>query len=39
MERRTFLRTTVVGTSAVALGGSLWAGTAHAAPAGPGPRG
>ncbi|MGX1814351.1 PhoX family protein [Streptomyces albidoflavus] len=37
MERRTFLRTTVVGTSAVALGGSLWAGTAHAAPAQPGP--
>ncbi|MEU6359646.1 alkaline phosphatase PhoX [Streptomyces albidoflavus] len=37
MERRSFLRTTVVGTSAVALGGSLWAGTAHAAPAQPGP--
>ncbi|MFD4989917.1 alkaline phosphatase PhoX [Streptomyces sp. NPDC058374] len=36
MERRTFLRTTVVGGSAVALGGTLWAGAAHAAPAQPG---
>ncbi|WP_030545589.1 alkaline phosphatase PhoX [Streptomyces albus] len=36
MERRTFLRTTVVGGSAAAFGGSLWRGAAYAAPAQPG---
>ncbi|MFF9269417.1 alkaline phosphatase PhoX [Streptomyces rochei] len=35
MERRTLLRTAVVGCSAV-LGGALWRGAAHAAPAQPG---
>ncbi|CAL9273886.1 alkaline phosphatase PhoX [Streptomyces rochei] len=35
MERRTLLRTAVVGGSAV-LGGALWRGAAHAAPAQPG---
>ncbi|MET8678553.1 alkaline phosphatase PhoX [Streptomyces sp. NPDC004647] len=37
MERRTFLRGAVIGTSAAAFGGTLWAGAAHAAPAQPGP--
>ncbi|MCC3654200.1 PhoX family protein [Streptomyces sp. S07_1.15] len=36
MERRTFLRTTVIGGSAAAFGGSLWRGAAYAAPAQPG---
>ena len=36
MERRNFLRTVVIGTSAAAFGGSLWHGAAHAAPAQPG---
>ncbi|WSK01876.1 hypothetical protein OG395_34735 [Streptomyces sp. NBC_01320] len=36
MERRTFLRTAVVGSSAAAFGGTLWRGAAHAAPALPG---
>ncbi|MCF2532051.1 alkaline phosphatase PhoX [Yinghuangia soli] len=36
MDRRTFLRGSVVGTGAVALGGSLWASAAHGAPAQPG---
>ncbi|MFF7689057.1 alkaline phosphatase PhoX [Streptomyces syringium] len=35
MERRTFLRAAVVGTSAAALGGSLWS-AAYASPAQPG---
>src|ERR1700754_199345 len=33
MERRTFLRTSLVGAGAVALSGSLWQGGALAAPA------
>ncbi|MFI1016154.1 alkaline phosphatase PhoX [Streptomyces sp. NPDC020965] len=37
MERRTFLRTAVIGTSTVAFGGSLWRGAALADPAQPGP--
>ncbi|MFD3412944.1 alkaline phosphatase PhoX [Streptomyces cyaneofuscatus] len=37
MERRTFLRTAVVGTSAAAFGGTLWRGAASAAPAQPAP--
>lgn len=37
MERRTFLRTTVIGSSAAAFGGTLWRGAAHADPAQPGP--
>lgn len=36
MERRSFLRGAVIGTSAAAFGGSLWGGTALAAPAQPG---
>ncbi|MEU8619809.1 alkaline phosphatase PhoX [Streptomyces sp. NPDC048623] len=36
MERRSFLRGAVIGTSAAAFGGSLWGGAAHAAPAQPG---
>ncbi|WP_433547785.1 alkaline phosphatase PhoX [Streptomyces sp. CA-294286] len=36
MERRTFLRTAVIGTSAAAFGGTLWRGAAHADPAQPG---
>ncbi|MCX2179731.1 PhoX family protein [Streptomyces sp. SKN60] len=36
MERRSFLRGAVIGTSASAFGGSLWSGAAHAAPAQPG---
>ncbi|WP_370412661.1 alkaline phosphatase PhoX [Streptomyces fradiae] len=36
MERRSFLRGAVIGTSAAAFGGSLWSGAAHAAPAQPG---
>ena len=35
MERRTFLRTAVVGSSAAAFGGTLWRGVASAAPAQP----
>ncbi len=37
MERRTFLRGAVVGTSAAAFGGTLMHGAAYAAPAQPGP--
>lgn len=37
MERRTFLRGAVIGTSAAAFGGSLMHGAAYAAPAQPGP--
>ncbi|MFI1399901.1 alkaline phosphatase PhoX [Streptomyces sp. NPDC020681] len=37
MERRSFLRGAVIGTSAAALGGTLWRGAALAAPAQPGP--
>ncbi|WP_030684723.1 PhoX family phosphatase [Streptomyces globisporus] len=36
MERRTFLRGAVIGTSAAAFGGSLWQSAAVAAPAQPG---
>ncbi|MGR8010646.1 alkaline phosphatase PhoX [Streptomyces hypolithicus] len=36
MERRSFLRGAVIGTSAAAFGGTLWRGAAHAAPAQPG---
>ncbi|GAB2612202.1 DUF839 domain-containing protein [Streptomyces capparidis] len=36
MERRTFLRGAVIGTSAAAFGGSLWRGAAFADPAQPG---
>ncbi|WP_405853512.1 PhoX family protein [Streptomyces sp. NBC_00090] len=36
MERRSFLRGAVIGTSAAAFGGSLWHGAAFAAPAQPG---
>ncbi|QXE36923.1 PhoX family protein [Streptomyces sp. GMY02] len=36
MERRSFLRGAVIGTSAAALGGTLWRGAAYAAPAQPG---
>ncbi|MFI5617643.1 alkaline phosphatase PhoX [Streptomyces sp. NPDC051567] len=36
MERRTFLRTAVIGTSTATFGGSLWRGAALAAPAQPG---
>ncbi|MFD8972252.1 alkaline phosphatase PhoX [Streptomyces sp. NPDC059593] len=36
MERRSFLRGVVIGTSAAAFGGSLWHGAAFAAPAQPG---
>ncbi|MFE5711502.1 alkaline phosphatase PhoX [Streptomyces sp. NPDC056501] len=36
MERRSFLRGAVIGTSAAAFGGSLWHGAAYAAPAQPG---
>ncbi|MFD6420085.1 alkaline phosphatase PhoX [Streptomyces sp. NPDC060194] len=36
MERRNFLRGAVVGGSAAALGGTLWRGASHAAPAQPG---
>ncbi|MFC9426583.1 alkaline phosphatase PhoX [Streptomyces sp. NPDC056987] len=36
MERRNFLRGAVIGTSAAALGGTLWRGAALAAPAQPG---
>ncbi|EFE69634.1 alkaline phosphatase PhoX [Streptomyces viridosporus] len=36
MERRTFLRTAAVGGSSAVLGGTLWRGAAHAAPAQPG---
>ncbi|MFJ2646721.1 alkaline phosphatase PhoX [Streptomyces sp. NPDC087420] len=36
MERRSFLRGAVIGTSAAALGGTLWRGAALAAPAQPG---
>ncbi|WP_433335516.1 alkaline phosphatase PhoX [Spirillospora sp. CA-294931] len=41
MERRSFLRASVVGTGAVAFSGSLWQGAASAAPAqlAPGPYG
>ncbi|NRQ40696.1 DUF839 domain-containing protein [Nonomuraea sp. NN258] len=41
MERRDFLRASVIGASTVAFAGSLWRGTAHAAPAqnAPGPYG
>ncbi|MGW4548084.1 alkaline phosphatase PhoX [Streptomyces violaceorubidus] len=41
MERRSFLRGAVIGTSAAAFGGSLMRGAAYAAPAqnGPGPYG
>ncbi|MEV7794149.1 alkaline phosphatase PhoX [Streptomyces sp. NPDC087512] len=41
MERRTFLRGAVIGTSAAAFGGTLMHGAAYAAPAqnGPGPYG
>lgn len=41
MERRTFLRGAVIGTSAAAFGGTLMRGAAYAAPAqnGPGPYG
>jgi secreted PhoX family phosphatase len=37
VERRSFLRGAVIGTSAAALGGTLWRGAALAAPAQPGP--
>lgn len=37
MERRSFLRGAVVGTSAAAFGFTLWQGAASAAPAQPGP--
>ncbi|MEU0397479.1 alkaline phosphatase PhoX [Streptomyces sp. NPDC006208] len=37
MERRSFLRGAVIGTSAAAFGGTLWQGAATAAPAQPGP--
>lgn len=37
MERRTFLRGAVIGTSAAAFGGTLMRGAAYAAPAQPGP--
>ncbi|MGW7412811.1 alkaline phosphatase PhoX [Streptomyces sp. NPDC054863] len=37
MERRTFLRTAVIGSSAAAFGGTLWRGAALADPAQPGP--
>ncbi|MEU6976270.1 MULTISPECIES: alkaline phosphatase PhoX [unclassified Streptomyces] len=37
MERRSFLRGAVIGTSAAAFGGTLWRGAAFAAPAQPGP--
>ncbi|MFI6204972.1 alkaline phosphatase PhoX [Streptomyces sp. NPDC051041] len=36
MERRTLLRAAVVGGSSAVLGGTLWRGAAHAAPAQPG---
>ncbi|GAA2801738.1 alkaline phosphatase PhoX [Streptomyces showdoensis] len=36
MERRSFLRGAVIGTSAAAFGGTLWRGAAFAAPAQPG---
>jgi secreted PhoX family phosphatase len=36
VERRSFLRGAVIGTSAAALGGTLWRGAALAAPAQPG---
>ncbi|MFI8516905.1 alkaline phosphatase PhoX [Streptomyces sp. NPDC085481] len=36
MERRSFLRGAVIGTSAAAFGGTLWGGAAFAAPAQPG---
>lgn len=36
MERRNFLRGAVIGTSAAALGGTLWRGAAYADPAQPG---
>ncbi|MBT2492379.1 DUF839 domain-containing protein [Streptomyces sp. ISL-96] len=36
MERRSFLRGAVIGTSAAAFGGTLWRGAAYAAPAQPG---
>ncbi|GAA2524054.1 MULTISPECIES: alkaline phosphatase PhoX [Streptomyces] len=36
MERRTFLRATAVGGTSAVLGGTLWRGAAHAAPAQPG---
>jgi secreted PhoX family phosphatase len=36
VERRSFLRGAVIGTSAAAFGGSLWHGAAFAAPAQPG---
>ncbi|TDD31880.1 DUF839 domain-containing protein [Actinomadura sp. KC06] len=41
MKRRTFLRTSVIGTGAVAFSGTLWQNAALAAPAqlGPGPYG
>ena len=35
MERRTFLRTAVIGGSAAAFGGTLWRGAAFAGPAQP----
>jgi secreted PhoX family phosphatase len=37
VERRSFLRGAVIGTSAAAFGGTLWQGAASAAPAQPGP--
>ncbi|MEV5900529.1 PhoX family protein [Streptomyces sp. NBC_00015] len=36
MERRTFLRAAAIGGSSAVLGGTLWRGAAHAAPAQPG---
>ncbi|MGX1883802.1 alkaline phosphatase PhoX [Streptomyces sp. NPDC055287] len=36
MERRSFLRGAVIGTSVAAFGGTLWRGAAYAAPAQPG---
>ncbi|MEV8307910.1 alkaline phosphatase PhoX [Streptomyces flavidovirens] len=36
MERRSFLRGAVIGTSVTAFGGTLWRGAAYAAPAQPG---
>ncbi|WP_062649399.1 alkaline phosphatase PhoX [Streptomyces maremycinicus] len=36
MERRTFLRAAAIGGSTAVLGGTLWRGAAHAAPAQPG---
>jgi hypothetical protein len=36
VERRTFLRTTVIGGSAAVFGGTLWRDAAYAAPAQPG---